>query len=369
MAFYEDILDKVRDYIEHHVRQTVKYYDNSGRFPEEHLLYFAQELRVFELLINYPNKEKGLRTFLEIIRLVSLDFSSLASILFTQAIYGIWLLDQFGTDEQKLTYLDDLVYCRRIAAFAFSEQDISLERHLPETTACFNGRSWELTGRKHMVSNASEADVMFVLARSSDNSNRNSLGIFIVDAKSDGVLVEAVIDKSGIRAMPLAPVVFDKVRLRPESLLGACFKGLYQWEKTMAKMRLVISAQSLGIAEGVFQKGLSYAKLKRGFGKRPIDLRLNQLKFADMKLKLAACESYYNAYIRTDMSNDREVSMLKVMTSAVAMDITEEVIRVTGSYSFIADNDIERYVNDAQVTGSYGGSTESLKRRIAEVWL
>lgn len=86
-------------------------------------------------------------------------------------------------------------------------------------------------------------------------------------------------------------------------------------------------------------------------------------------MKLAACKAYYHRYISGRMVDDRRVSMLKLLTTTTAQEVAEDVVRITGAYSFIADNDIERYVNDAKVTGLYGGSIDSLKKNIAQVWL
>ncbi len=369
MLFYDDILEEATDYIQEEIIGEARKFDMEEEFPVQHFRYFAEELKIFELITSYPDSERAFRTFLEIIRLLSIEFSSLASIIFTQAIYAIWLLKTFGSAEQKEAYLDDLISCRKLGAFAFSEKDISLDRHQPETIARQTETGWIVIGKKDMVSNATLADVIFVLAQTIDQYGKKALGIFVVDRQQEGLQIGPREEKIGVRAMPLAPVILDNLHLEPDSLLGGVIKGTEQWRQTMVKMRLVISAQSLGIAEGSFRKGLAYAKLRRGFGKRPIDVEINQLKFAGMKTKLAACEAYYNEYIRGSMTNERRVSMLKVITSDTAKEISEEIIRITGSYSFIADNDIERYVHDANITCAYGGETDNLKRKIAEVWL
>lgn len=369
MLFDEELLEGVKAFIQTEVRGKARYYDVNEIFPERLWKILSQDLRIFDLLVDYPNPERGFRTFLEIIRLLSIDFSSLASIAFTQGIYGISLLNTFGTDQQKKDYLADLVSCQKVAVFAFSEKDIDLERQIPTTTARQTEHGWVLSGDKYKIANVTLAHLVFVLARTIDCYGQKGTGIFLLDMKEEGIRIGESVDKVGLRAMPLAPLHFDSVKLAPDSLLGNVGAGLAQWKAITLKMWVASSAQSLGIAEGAFKKGLSCSQLKRSFGKRPIDVEINQFKFSDMKTKLAACEAYYNNYIRSQMTDERSVAILKVLTSETARTIAEEVIRITGSYSFVADNDIERYVRDAAVASTYGGSSDSLRRQIAQVWL
>lgn len=367
--FHEQLTEDVYHYTRNHLAGKAREYDNSQTFPEEFWQYLSKELRLFDYLITKDPQPRSFRTFLESIRIISKEFASLGSILLTQGIYAIWTLDQFGTNSQKEKYLDSLLSGEQLGGFAFSEEDIRLKKELPHTLALQTEAGWMLTGKKHMVSNANLADFLLVFARTKHLDGQERTGIFIVNPHQEGVTVGQAIEKHGVKAMPIAPISFNNVQLEADSLLGNRFDAVDILAQVLVKMRLVISAQALGIAEGVFKKGLDYSKLKRGFGKRPIDVSVNQFKFSEIEMKLAACKAYYHEYIRGSMVDDRCASMLKLLTTSTAQEVAEEVVRITGAYSFIADNDIERYVNDAKVTGLYGGSMDSLKRNIAQIWL
>ena len=367
--FHEDLTAEVSQYTHTHLAGKAREFDDSQTFPQEHWHYLSKNLRLFDCLITKDAQPRSFRTFLEAIRIISKEFASLGSILLTQGIYAIWTLEHFGTEEQKEVYLESLVSGEILGGFAFSEQDIRLKKELPQTLAIQTETGWILTGQKHMVSNASLADFLLVFARTQTLEGQEGTGIFIVHSHQEGVTVGKAIEKYGVKAMPIAPVTFDGVQLAKDSLLGNRLDALEVLAQVIVKMRLAISAQALGIAEGVFRKGLDYSRLKRGFGKRPIDVSVNQFKFSEIEMKLAACKAYYHEYIRGSMVDDRRVSMLKLLTTSTAQEVADEVVRITGAYSFIADNDIERYVHDAKVTGLYGGATDSLKRNIAQIWL
>ena len=307
---------------------------------------------------------------MEATRIISKECASLASILLTQGIYVIWTIEQFATSEQKRQYLPELLSCQMIGSFAFSEQDISLKKNLPTTAAKEVDGGWCLSGHKHMVSNVAEAGLILVFAQTIRKTGEKGTGIFFVDATTEGISIGSPMSKSGMKSLSLSPVTFTDVFVDSSALMGdGKQEGLSYLSQILVKMRLAISAQALGIAEGVFQKGLGLSVLKRGFGRRLIDVSVNQFKFADMEIRLAACEAVYHDYIKTDMTDPRRGAMLKLMTTETAQEISDEVVRIIGTYSFIEDNDIERYVNDAKVTGLYGGSTDSLKRRVAQAWL
>lgn len=369
MQYDQEKLDQISDYIQAEIVGQAAHYDEHKLFPLLFINRLVTDHKIFHLLHQTVDRDSGLRTFLEVIRLLSIEFSSLAAILMTQAFFAIWLLEHFGSPEQKERYLDDLLNFKKIGAFAFSEEDINLDKQFPETMARQTDKGWIINGRKQMVSNAPMADVIFVLCQTVDQYGKKDMAIFVLDSKTPGIQVGPTIDKVGVRSMPLAPISFENVQLTNDQLLGHQIAGKQQYTQSMIKMRLAISAQSLGIAEGAFKKGLAYSQIRRGFGKRPIDVSINQLRIVDLKTALVACEAYYHDYLRTDMSDEREVSMLKIITSRLASTISEEVVRITGAYSFIGNDDIERYVHDANITKEYGGKTDRLKKKIAEMWL
>lgn len=369
MLFYDERLTNLSRVIAEHMQDKARYFEINQLFPERFWQQLVEEVRLFELLTNSQDREKGIRTFIEAIRLLSREFAALASIAAAQGIYGIWTLQEFGSSEQQAVYLPQWSTGQTLTGFAFSEENWDVTTSFPETVARQTKEGWVLTGHKHMVSNAGLARHLLVLAQTVNQYGEKGTGIFLVDTQATGVIVGEQLDKPGLRAMPLAPISFDQVTLPPESLLGHDLNGFAHCQAIMTQMRLAISAQSLGIAEGIFAKGLADSQIKRHFGKRPIDVPLNQDKFAEMEAKLAACTAYYDVYMTTTHPEARQIALLKLLTARTAQEVSEEVVRITGIYSFIANNDLERYVRDAAVVANYGGSLNSLKLQIAQQWL
>lgn len=368
MDFYDDKIAQINQFVKQELASQAHDFELNESFPQQAWKRLTEDFNIFDLLVQEDN-QRGLKTFLEIVRLLSTESPSLSAIVSVQGIYGILPLKNFGSPEQKETYLSDLVSGKKMASFAFSEEGRDVKEQLPQTLAQETPTGWVLSGRKYMVSNAQIADLIFVLARTRSLDGHEGTGVFLLSPEMPGVTVEASLEKTGMKAMPLAPLVFERVELELSSLLGGQLSGQEQCDAVLLKKRLAISSQSIGIAQGVFQKGLADSKIKRGFGKRPIDVMVNQFKFADMEVQLAACEAYYYDYLRSDLQDERRVFVLKLMSAQLAKEVADEVIRITGAYSFVAGDDIERYVRDAQLVALYGGSSDNLRRRISRDWL
>lgn len=365
--FYEEVLTKLRVWLEEHLAEEAHGFETVGLFPRTIWQELLADLDLLQLLLD-EELDRGLPTFLEALRLISSHSPSLAAALSVQGIFGLVPFHRFGgAANQEL--VPSLLTGEVLVSFAFSEEGRDLSRKLPLTLAEQTEEGWLLSGHKYMVSNAALAQVFLVLARTRLLTGAEGTGIFIVPADSPGLVIGKELKKSGLKALPLSPVSLTAVSLPRDSLLGGPTDGLDQFLTILRLKRLAISAQSLGIAEGVFQKGLDDSKIKRGFGKRPIDVPLNQAKFAEIEARLAACQAYYQLYIRSRMTDDRQVALLKLMTAGLAREVAEEVVRMTGAYSFVAGDDLDRFVRDAQVMALYGGSSQSLKRQIAQTWL
>ncbi len=63
------------------------------------------------------------------------------------------------------------------------------------------------------------------------------------------------------------------------------------------------------------------------------------------------------------------VSQIKLFTTKVAIEISEEIIRLIGPIQAQDKSPIDRYLKDAKTIESYGKSGDSIRKRIAHQWL
>lgn len=361
------LINQVVAYTNDKLTKEAKYFDETGEFPQEFLSPLLEQ-NVFSFLLS--NDKLDLAVFLEIIRIISKKFASLASILLTQGFYAIHPLNKFGTKEQKEKYLGELVSGKKIGAFGLSEE--SDDSHFnPElkTIAWETDDGWEISGRKKYLSDAPIADVFFIVAKVQRLNNSVDTGIFIIDRNQEGLVVNEPMNKMGVRSLPVASVDLNKVKLDRNSLLGGVTKGSHQVKSVLNLMKLAVSLQALGISQGSFEKGMDYLCLVRKFGNRLIDNQDIQYKMADLRASIYSAEAFTRQIILTDPQNTVDVAMAKLLTANVAIETTETVIQLTGGYGYMKDSEIERYVRDAKITAIYGGSSRSQKETIAKHWI
>ena len=213
------------------------------------------------------------------------------------------------------------------------------------------------------------ADILLILAKVKEQSKEETYGLFIVDPNDSDVLIGEQIEKSGLIGLPLSSVTLENVLLPKHALLGGELLGDVQFANIIKNMQLGLSAIALGIAEGAFKKGLEFAKVKREFGKRLIDVEVHQHKFADLYNKLCSAEAYFDSYPSQIEEDAKFVSRIKLYTTKVAIEISDEIIRLIGPFQKFDKINIRRYLKDAEIIENYGRSGNSIRREIAERWL
>ena len=134
-----------------------------------------------------------------------------------------------------------------------------------------SGGDWVLDGEKCFVSNAHEADFVFVFARLDQDGPTSETGIFIVDAGTPGLIIGP--PQPGLGSDLLADVRLDGVRLPPEALLGpaepmATGAGSHRaWmAAALARGRVVVAAVCDGMAALALDLGIEFVRTRRSLG-------------------------------------------------------------------------------------------------------
>ena len=355
-------------YVNTAIRDYMKNHDESVDFPQEIWEELTTDLDIFSPILSEDDQVLA-SDFISSIRMISNEFPALSTILLTQGCYGVYPILNFGTGQQKERYLDKLVKGTCIAGLGFSES-----KHLNsladlETYAIKTETGWQLSGEKAKVSNSSIADILLILAKVREVGKPDSYGFFIVETTASGVLIGEQIEKQGLLGLPLSSVTLDKVNLPETALLGGVLAGNEQFNNIIKNMQLGLSAVALGVAEGAFHKGLEFARVKRGFGKRLMDVEVHQYKFADLYNKLSAADAYFSSYPNQIEEDSKSVSRIKLYMTKVALEVTDEILRLIGPLQKFDHVNINRYFKDAEIIENYGRSGNSIRKEIAERWL
>lgn len=365
----EDIIDRVKVYAESEVRQKAKEYDEKEQFPQDTFDYLS-DLGVLRIPFNkqYGGLEGTFSDSLKVAQVVSRECTSTGSVLLTQISFGITPIHQYGTEKQKQRYLPALLSGEMLGAFALNELESGSDIHKMETIAVEKEHHWELNGSKTYISHAGKAGIYSVVSRTLSLDGEEGYGIFLIEPGMPGFTVGPQEEKMGIRGMPVASLGFDQVEVPREFVLGGSPGGIEQCRSIKDYNKLFVAAQSIGIAEGVFERALTYMQKDRRFGQRLIDLPNNQHKMADAYTEISAAKALLTQVDEYRTEDVRMYAMIKLKASSVAVETAELAMQLTGGYGYMRDNDIERFVRDAQLTRIYGGGSDTQRCIVSQPW-
>lgn len=284
--------------------------------------------------------------------------------------YGAEILDSYGSQRQKETWLPKIANSETLISVAAEEN--SIHDIQVKTTAFRDGEFWLINGEKQIVLNAGElAGAYLVLCKtnSEETDIEKSLSIVLVEAGRKGITFSESGARIGYRQLPISNVKLDSVRVPLENLIGIENKGFSQYCAFLNFARLSIAAQSLGIAQGAFDRAFSYVKQREQFKKKIIDFQVTRYKIADMATEIEASRLLtYQAALAADKGkvDPKLCSMAKMHSARTAVSVCDEAIQLHGGYGYIQEYEVERFFRDAKTVDILLGNRNEQKKIISD---
>ncbi len=268
----------------------------------------------------------------------------------------------FGSEAQKQTFLTPLAEGRKMGAFGLTEPSAGTDAGGTKTTAVKDGDQWLLNGTKIFITNAGEAEIYIVFARTDKTAEKHhGISAFIVEKGTPGFSFGKKEQKMGIRSSPTMELVFQDCRIPADNLLGAEGQGFKVAMKTLDGGRIGIASQALGIAQGALDVAVGYAKERKQFDSPIGRFQGIQFQLADMATQIEAARLLvYQAAYRAShgLSYSRESAMAKLMASETAMRVATQAVQILGGYGYTREFPVERMMRDAKITEIYEGTSE-----------
>ena len=336
----------------------------SDAIPDD-LITEMRDLGLFGLCIPEEYGGLGLTMEEEVLVVFELAKTSPAfrSLVGTNNGIGSQALIADGTTEQKQRYLPRLASGELVASFALTEPESGSDAASLRTTAVRDGDHYVLNGTKRYITNAPEAGIFTVMART-DAANKGSGGIsaFIVEKGTAGLSLGKVDRKMGQRGAHTCDVIFDQCRVPAANLIGGTEGvGFKTAMKVLDKGRLHIAAVCVGAAERMLEDALRYALERQQFGQRIADFQLVQAMLADSKAEIYAARCMtLDAARRRDNHEDvsTEASCCKMFASEMCGRVADRAVQIHGGAGYVADYAIERFYRDVRLFRIYEGTTQ-----------
>src|SRR5258705_7017121 len=184
-----------------------------------------------------------------------------------------WMVDTFGTDEQRKSWVPRLASMEAIASYCLTEPGAGSDAGALRTKAVRDGDNYVIDGVKQFISGAGVSDVYVVMARTGGDGPRG-ISAFVVEKDTPGPSFGADELKMGWNAQPTAQVVFEGVRVPADAMLGGADGEGTGFGIAMSGLnggRINIAACSLGGAQAPYDKAAGYLADRQAFGGSPPD--------------------------------------------------------------------------------------------------
>lgn len=274
----------------------------------------------------------------------------------------------YGTQEQKKTYLPDLAAGKTLGCFALSEPGTGSDAAAITCSYKKEGNEFVINGTKNWITNAPEAQVCVLFATGDPAKGNKGISAFVHRMDAKGIKVGKHEDKLGIRGSPTASINYDNVRLPASALLNQEFKGFNVAMTTLNGGRIGVAAQAVGIARSAFDDALAYSKDRKAFGKPICEHQSVQNHIADMICRIDA-----SRYLTLEAAKAKDLgipyarksAMAKLFSSETAMFCADKGIQIHGGYGYVTEFPAERHLRDAKITEIYEGTSEIQRLVIA----
>ncbi|HEY8450481.1 MAG TPA: acyl-CoA dehydrogenase family protein [Bacillota bacterium] len=289
-----------------------------------------------------------------------------AELIFAVQGLGTCAIVMHGSEEQKQRYLPDLVRGRRLFAFGLTEPEAGSDAAALRTTARRDGGDYVLEGRKMFISNAPDADVYVVFAKTDPEQGSRGVTAFIVEKGTPGFTPRGGIELTAPHA--IGYLDFEGCRIPAENVLGEPGHGFRIALSTLDIYRPSVGAQAVGLARRAYRLARAYALERMAFGRRLADHQAIQFKLADMWIQIEAARGlvYYAAWLKDQGRRiTREAAMAKLYATEAAQRVIYEAQQIHGGRGVIRGYEIERLAREARPMTIYEGTSEIQRLIIA----
>lgn len=358
------LLDTVSRFVSERLIPAEENVAEADRIPEE-IVDEMRQLGLFGLCI--PEEFGGLGLTMEEEVLIAFEIAKASpafrSLIGTNNGIGSQGLIVDGTEEQKQYYLPKLASGELIASFALTEPGAGSDAASLKTSAVRDGDFYVLNGTKRFITNAPEAGMFTVMARTNPEiKGAGGISAFIVEKGTPGITLGKNDKKMGQKGAHTCDVIFDDCRVPASNIIGGKVgMGFKTAMKVLDKGRLHISAICVGAAERMLNDALHYAMEREQFGKPIAEFQLIQAMLADSRAEIYAARSMIlDAARRRDEKQDisTEASCCKLFASEMCGRVADRAVQIHGGAGYVSDYAVERFYRDVRLFRIYEGTTQ-----------
>ncbi|MGW4827648.1 acyl-CoA dehydrogenase family protein [Amycolatopsis japonica] len=355
---FADVLGQIDDFVRTRVMPRELEIMNTDAIPAD-LRAQAAEMGLFGYAIPQEWGGLGLDLVQDVEVAMALGYTSLAlrSMFGTNNGIAGQVLVGFGTQEQQARWLPGIASGEVVASFALTEPGAGSNPAGLRTSAKPDGDGWVIDGGKQFITNATEAGLFVVFARTD-----TGIAVFLVPADAPGITVGAKDAKMGQEGSRTADVTFSQVRVGPEALVGGDGDVGYKAAMTsLARGRIHMAGLAVGTAQRALDESVAYAASATQGGTPIGDFQLVQAMLADQQTGVLAGRALAREAARAYVTGeDRRIapSAAKLFCTEMAGKAADLAVQVHGGSGYMREVAVERIYRDVRLMRLYEGTSE-----------
>ncbi|HYY45152.1 MAG TPA: acyl-CoA dehydrogenase family protein [Actinomycetota bacterium] len=277
---------------------------------------------------------------------------------------GAYPIVQAGTEEAARRYVPSIAAGRAVASFALTEPGAGSDAAALSLQAEPDGDGYRLTGEKAFISNAPDADLYTVFARTSPGGSRG-VTAYVVEGDALGLSGEPI---ELLSPHPIGRLTFDGVPVSRRAMLGEEGAGFKVAMRTLDLFRPSVGAFAVGMAQAALDEALRHTSVRKAFGRPLKDFQAVSHPLADVAVRIEASRLLVYAAASTYDSGravTKMAAMAKLYATETAQQAVDVAVQVVGARALERGHLLEHLYRDVRAPRIYEGTSEIQREIIA----
>ncbi len=279
---------------------------------------------------------------------------------------GAYPILQSGTEQTVRRWLPAVAAGDAVAAFALTEPEAGSDAAALSLLAEHDGDGWRLTGEKLWISNAPEADVYAVFARTTQGAGARGVSAFAVPGDRAGLGGEHL---DMVSPHPIGRLTFDGVRVSASELLGEQDRGFSVAMRTLNLFRPSVGAFAVGMASAAIDAAVAHAGTRTAFGGPLKDQQAVSHLLAEMVTRTEAARLLVYAaasgYDDGEKPIAAKAAMAKLFATETAQFVVDAAVQIHGARALRRGHLLEHLYREVRAPRIYEGASEVQRTIIA----
>ena len=266
--------------------------------------------------------------------------------------------------ELKSKYLEPVLKGEKRGTFAFTEPDSAARA----TWGVMAGDKLVINGQKSYITGGGSADFISALVNVEQaDGGKAGTAMVVIDRQAEGVAIDRVF--SSLDGSSHVGMTFDNVSVPITNVIGELGEGMPRALANIGNVRLMVSAQAVGMCMFVLDYIEKHIKSPHRSGVPLGDKEGVRLRFSDMRIETFVARSALYRTARIVDSGDNsvnETAITKVFTTETAGRVVDQGVQLFGGQALVTGHPLEELYREVRSLRFVEGASDLLRLNIAK---